>query len=423
MANRSKTARMVNGVVRIHGSKSITHRALMMGAMAEGVTHVRNALFCDDTFVTADALRTLGFQVDVSRAAGEFIIKGLGGALPGGHETLDLDNCGTALRFLCAFLCAGGGNFVVDGNERMRKRPIKGLVQALIALGPDIEYQGDEGCPPVKIASDGIKGGHVVLDSSQSSQYLSSVLLSAPYAARDVKVDIDYVLVSRPYVDLTISMMREFGVIVRRRGYEQFVVRCRQTYQGADYRVEGDMTAACYLFAAAAITGGHVRVEGINPYGEQGDVKFLDILEEMGCSVKAEARAVEVTGGPLKGVHVDMGDMPDVIPTLAVVAAMADGPTRMTHTRRLQIKEINRARALVEEMNKVGIAVTEEDDTLTVQPGPIEAAQLDAHGDHRMAMSLGLLGLVNDEVELNGRDAVTKSFPGFFEILEEITHS
>ncbi|HEX2995722.1 MAG TPA: 3-phosphoshikimate 1-carboxyvinyltransferase, partial [Anaerolineales bacterium] len=319
----------LHATVRVPGSKSLTNRALLIASLANGTTRLTNALFSDDSRYFAKALQTLGFDVRLDEAEHTMTVTGLGGNIPARRAELFIGNAGTAARFLSAFLTLGNGEYVLDGEPRMRERPIGDLVDSLTQLGAMIQPlaisdQPSAICPPIKIISSGLPGGKTRIAGNISSQFLSALLMVAPYAKSPVEIELTTDLNSKPYVDMTIATMRDFGVEVERQGYERFLIRPSFFLPLSSYVVESDASAASYFFAAPAICGGTVRVENISRASKQGDIAFLDILHKMGCRINEVDNFIEVTGtGSLHGVDVDMRDISDTAQTLAAIAPFA----------------------------------------------------------------------------------------------------
>jgi 3-phosphoshikimate 1-carboxyvinyltransferase len=407
--------------VRVPGSKSLTNRALVAAALAKGASALHGGLASDDTRVMSEALRALGCSV--ASDADPWRIEGRGGRLRAPAQPLDTGNSGTTARFLTAAACLADGPVVIDGSPRMRERPIDDLVDALAGLGARCEILGVGGCPPLRVSGGGLSGGSAVIDASRSSQYVSAVLLAAPYAKSDVSLELaGGILVSRPYVDLTLQVMCAFGARAAWRGPERLHVEAGHAYRGRDYRIEPDASSAAYPFCAAAIAGGRVRVDGVPRASLQADFRLLDILAQMGCRVQRDADAVEVTGpdGPLRGVDVDMNDLPDAVLALAVVALFADGPTHIRNVANLRIKESDRLAALETELRKLGADARADADSLRIRPGALHGAEIDTYDDHRVAMAFALAGLRVPGVIIREPDCVSKTWPGYFAMLEQL---
>jgi len=409
----------IRGTVRPPGSKSYTNRALLVAALADGPTILKNALFSDDSKVMTAALRKLGIAVSEEPGASRITVEGASGPAPVKQAIIDAGNAGTAMRFLTPYLTLGKGNFTIDGSPRMRQRPIAELESALRQLGADIESAG--GFPPVRIIAKGLPGGTAQVDASRSSQFLSGLLLASPYAGERVEIKLVRDPVSRPYIDMTLNVMAAFGVAVEREGYRIFRIASGQHYRAAEYAVEADASSASYFLAAAAISGGQIRIEGVGKESLQADARFGRILAEMGCQVAYEPHATELNGKPLKGITVDLSDAPDLVPALAVTSVFAATPTRITNVANLRIKESDRIAALAAELTKAGIRVKEYPDGLEIRPGEPTGAAFDTYNDHRIAMSLSLLGLRTKGVIIKDPGCVSKTYPAFFEDLESVS--
>ena len=419
--------RVARGRVTAPPSKSVTQRAILAAALAPGRSILRNPLLADDPRHLLEALEAVGFGVrqDLSADPPAVEIEGRGGEIPAASATLSVGNAGTAMRFLTAVLSLGRGRYVINGDRRMRQRPIEDLLEALRALGCDAASLRGDGCPPVRVGGRGIPGGRARLSGSKSSQYLSALLLAAPAAAADVTIEIEGDLVSRPYVDLTISVMRGFGVEVDREppttAARRFTVRHGQSYRPRDLRIEGDYSSASYFFAAAAVTGGRVEVAGLDPDSRQGDAGFLGLLERMGCLVERSATGIAVAGSEaLRGISADLAGMPDLAPTVAVVALFARGTTRIGGVPHLRLKESDRIAALVSEIRRLGGEATAAPDGLTIVPRPLAGARIETYKDHRMAMAFAVAGLRVPGTVIADPGCVSKSFPGFWEELDRL---
>jgi 3-phosphoshikimate 1-carboxyvinyltransferase len=409
--------------VRVPGSRSLTNRALLAAALADGESELSGCLESDDTEAMRDCLAALGVRVEV--AGDLFHVAGTGGRLAAPTRTLDVRYSGTTARFVTAAATLAAGPSLVDGEPRMRERPIDDLVHALVDLGAVITIEGRGGCPPLRVAGGGLPGGSAVIDGSRSSQYVSGVLLAAPCAARDVTLRVkDGVLVSRPYVEMTLAVMRAFGAEAGWRGDDVLHVTARP-YRATRYAVEPDASSAAYPLAAAAIAGGRVRVVGLSGDSLQADVRFLDALEAMGCTVVRAADACEVRGpeGPLRAVDLDANDFPDAAMALAVVALFADGPSRIRNVGNLRIKETDRLSALETELRRLGAVARAGRDELVVEPAPgaYRGAAIETYDDHRMAMALALAGLRIPGVEILDPGCVRKTWPDYFDALERLS--
>ncbi|MEW6198985.1 MAG: 3-phosphoshikimate 1-carboxyvinyltransferase [Planctomycetota bacterium] len=421
---RIRNADPIIGTVALPGSKSLTNRYLACAALADGPSVITSASRSDDTHAMCAGLRALGARVEAHPERPQIAVAGCPGAFREDDVAIDVGDAGTAMRFLTALACLGFGRRWLDGSARMRQRPIGGLVDALNALGAHIEYDQRDGHPPLTVAARGLTGGEVVLETSASSQFLSALLLAAPYAGQDVMIRVEGELPSRPYVEMTLGVMRAMGVEALTADGTRYIVPAFQRYQAGPYAIEPDASAATYFWAAAAITGGRVRVAGLTRASTQGDVRFADTLAQVGCSVQEGPEGLAVEGparGRLRGVAVDMNDMPDVVPTLAVVALFADGPTEIRNVANLRLKETDRLAALATELTRLGARVEARPDGLTIRPPErLRPAEINTYGDHRMAMSLALAGLGTEGVVIREAGCVSKSFPGFFDALAEL---
>lgn len=408
-------------------SKSLTIRALAAAALARGRSALRRPLFSDDTHLMARALGDLG--IDVARRGTSVLVEGCGGLLPAGSATLDMGDAGTPLRLMTGICCLGRGRYALDGSARMRRRPIQHLIDALRTLGVRIRASNDDGCPPIEIEADGFPGGRVELRGDVSSQYLSSLLMTAPHGARDLEIEVTGTLVSRPYVDLTIDVMEAFGARVERDAYRSFRVSAAFPYQACVFPVEGDASSASYFFAAVGVAGGRVRVIGISPGSKQGDLKLLDLMERMGCEVRREAGGIEIrreiNHQALTGIDADLGDTPDLAPALAALAMFASGPTSLRSIAHLRVKESDRIEGMAACVRALGAKTETGPDYLIVQPplggrSALHAGVIDPRGDHRLAMAFAIAGLAIPGVRIQDPQCVSKSFPGFFEQIKSL---
>jgi 3-phosphoshikimate 1-carboxyvinyltransferase len=415
-------SRPIDATVELPGSKSLTNRALLIAALADGTSTIRRALFSDDTHAMHGALAALGIAVEADEPEQTYVVHGLGGRIPAAEATLFVGNAGTAARFLTAAVALGHGRYVVDGVPRMRQRPIQPLIDGLRQLGVDARAEFDNGCPPVIVQADGLPGGMARVRGDISSQYFSALMQAAPYARADVDVHVEGKLVSVPYVEMTAGTMAEFGVRVDVHGEDGFHVPCGQRYQARDYVVEPDASGASYFFAAAAVTGGHVRVPYLGPTSPQGDLGLLDVLERMGCRVQREAQAIELWGPEkLAGVDADFERMGDVFSTLAAIAPFAAGPVRISGVAQTHHEESDRPVAVATELRRMGIGVEDDWDSLVIHPGAPRPAEIHTYDDHRIAMSFAITGLKAPGITILEPGCVSKTFPEFFEVLESVT--
>lgn len=403
------------------GSKSITNRALPIAALAAGESLLHGALESDDTAAMLECLAQLGARVETEGDGWQ--VPGLAGNPCQPDAALFTRNSGTTARFLTAIATLAPGPVVVDGDPRMRERPIDDLTDALAALGAALEILGSEGCPPVTLQGGGLPGGKAEIDAKRSSQFVSAVLLTAPYAAADVTLTFrDGELVSRPYVDLTLEIMRAFGAAADWNHEGGLHVRAGHGYRGREYTIEPDASAAAYPFCAAAIAGGRVRVDGIPAASIQADLALLPILESMGCRVErgADYTVLEAPSEGLSGVDVDMNALPDAALALAVVALFARGETHIRNVANLRIKETDRLAALETELRKLGARAEASADSLRIVPGPLRGAEIETYDDHRIAMAFSLAGLRVPGVVIVDPSCVNKTWPEYFSALEHL---
>jgi 3-phosphoshikimate 1-carboxyvinyltransferase len=412
----------LDAVVRVPGSKSLTNRALTVAALADGKSRLHQALLADDTRHMIEALRTLEVHIEVDQARGTIAVQGCGGHIPASGANLYCGNSGTTMRFCTALVSLGMGDYRLEGAPRMYERPIGPLVDALRRLGGRFEYLDADGYPPLVAHAVGLNGGEVRFSSPPSSQMISGLLMVAPYAYNDVFAEVRGQLVSKPYVAMTLKVMEAFGVIVLAnvddRG-ARYVVAAPQRYEGRDYEIEPDASNASYFLAAPAVAGGRVTVEGLGVASVQGDVRFVDLLEQMGCRVERDQARLTVHGPGdqrLRGIDADLNDMPDLAQTLAVVALFAEGATRIRNVQNLRIKETDRLAALARELTRLGATVETHADGLTIQPpDKVLPAAIDTYADHRMAMSFAIAALAVDGIAINDPACVSKTFPDFFQ--------
>lgn len=428
-AVRIQPCAAVQGYITPPGSKSITNRALVCAALASGESQLTGVLDSDDTRVMIAAWRELGIDIehDPSQACARLV--GCGGQPPRPHGELFIGNSGTTIRFLTAALAACGGEYVLDGVPRMRERPIGDLLVALRQLGCQVSSGNAErpDCPPVLINSQGMPGGATSVAGNISSQYLSGLLLAAPVAHSEVIVKVEGNLVSEPYVAMTAAVMRAFGAELS--GPTSGPLRIasgRQNptkmYRGTTYAIEPDASAASYFWGAAAITGGTARVHGLGRDSLQGDVRFCEVLEQMGCQVNYGSQSIEVVGGELRGVDVDMAHISDTVQTLAAVALFASGPTTVRGVAHNRVKETDRISDLACELRKLGAVVEEVDDGFTLRPPTtISPADIATYDDHRMAMSLALVGLRAPGVVIINPNCTAKTYPDYWNDLQRFS--
>lgn len=422
----------VEGVVRLPGSKSISNRTLLLAALSEGTTTIHDLLASDDTLVMLGALRSLGItweQVDERT----HIVHGAGGALPVHEADLFMGNAGTAIRPLTAALAVIGGDYTLHGVARMHERPIGDLVDALNAVGAQIEYTGVQGYPPLRIRRGHIHAQRMSVRGNVSSQFLTALLMSAPLMARDhaVTIEVEGELISKPYIEITLNLMRRFGVTVEQDGWQSFTVRPGQRYASpGSIHVEGDASSASYFLAAGAIAGGPVRVEGVGRDSIQGDVRFADALEAMGATITRGDNWIEAkSNGVLKAIDADFNHIPDAAMTLAVAALYAEGTSTLRNVASWRVKETDRLAAMATELRKLGAQVEEGPDYISVTPpAQIQPAAIDTYDDHRMAMCFSLASLDGkarrgNRMRINEPHCVAKTFPDYFDAFAAIARN
>ncbi len=402
----------------------MTNRALVVAALAKGKSCIEAVGLSDDTLALAEALRTLGIKVAVEEEARRMRVAGCAGQVPDGPTDLYAGDSGTATRFLTALAAAGRGRYRIDGSQRMRERPIQDLLDALRSLGVRAGSEGGTGCPPVVVETSGLTGGEVTVRGAVSSQFLSGLLMAAPAARAPVTVETTGELVSKPYVDMTLAVMRDFGVEVEREGYARFEVPAPAPYRGRRYLVEPDASSASYFLAAAAITGGRVTVEGLAPDSAQGDAHFADVLREMGCRVEWTDAGLTLAGPPpgdLRGIRIDLNAMPDMVLTLAPMALLAKGRTVIENVANLRVKESDRLAALATELGRLGARVEEHPDGLTIYPpDQVQPAEVATYSDHRIAMGFAVVGLRVPGIRIAGAECASKTYPDFFNDIEAL---
>jgi 3-phosphoshikimate 1-carboxyvinyltransferase len=411
----------VSGRIRPPGSKSITNRALICAAFAKGTSLLRGALDSEDTRVMIGALRQLGIAIRTTEPEGTVEVIGCAGRPTNPQAELHVANSGTTMRFLAAMLAAVPGNYRLDGIARMRERPIGDLLAALRSQKVDACGELRAEYPPIRIRSTGLSGGEIHVRGDVSSQFLSGLLLAAPYAQHDVRLQVAGELVSRPYVDMTLAVMQVFGITSQVQGDgASFFVAAPRCYQAAEYAIEPDASAASYFWATAAVTGGSVLVEGLDRNSLQGDTAFCECLQRMGCTVEVSREGTRVRGGKLTGIDVDMNAISDTVQTLSAVALFAEGPTRIRGVAHIRHKETDRIGDLARELRKFGARVQQFEDGLRITPGKLCGAEIETYHDHRMAMSLALVGLRQENVVIRDPRCVEKTYPEYFHDLQRL---
>ncbi len=402
----------IRAVIECPPSKSYTNRALVIAALADGEVALERPLFSADTHYMQEALREFGVRVVQEEKA--MVVEGSGGVLQVPGKEIYVGNAGTTMRFLTTFSALAPGTTRITGDKRMQERPLEDLLICLRDMGVNAISINDNQCPPVEIHGGKVPGGRLQIAGDKSSQYLTSVMLCAPYFQNDTTIEILGELTSKSYVDITLDIMKTFGVTVENESYKKFHIPSGMKYRPQNYLVEGDASSASYFFASAAITGGEVGMTNLNPDSVQGDIKFLEVLEQMGCQVTKAPDKITVKGNLLSGISINMNNMPDVAQTLAVVALFAEGETSITGIGNLRIKETDRIAALATELKRLGAGVEAGDDFLKIRPGQYSGCEVETYDDHRMAMSFAVAGLKIPGVKIKNPECVEKSFPQFF---------
>lgn len=414
----------INGEIFLPGSKSLSNRALLIAALANGTTKITNLLVSDDIKHMLNALTSLGIKYTLSDCGTECTVIGNNGFFST-NEPLELylGNAGTAMRPLCAALAASEGEFVLTGEPRMKERPIGHLVDALEQLNANIEYLENKDYPPVKITGKALTGNTVSIDGSISSQFLTAILMITPLLKTDTNIEIDGELVSKPYIDITLDIMSRFGVKVQNNNYKSFTVKGSQSYQAvAKYMVEGDASSASYFLAAGAIKGGEITVHGVGELSVQGDKHFADVLEKMGAEVHWNDESITVVGKKLTAVDMDMNHIPDAAMTIATTALFASGTTTIRNIYNWRVKETDRLYAMATELRKVGAEVVEGEDYISITPPKsLKHAEIDTYDDHRVAMCFSLVALSDTPVTINDPKCTAKTFPDYFDKLAQVS--
>lgn len=403
--------------VEIPGSKSYTNRALILGALTQGKVLIKNPLFSDDTQAMLSCLNTLGIKSCVEDK--NMVVEGWIGDVEDKEYILDADLSGTTIRFILALSCIVPGFKKVQGKEGLNKRPIGELVQGLRQLGAEIEYEEKEDFPPLIVRSSTLQPGVTKLKGDISSQYFSAIMMIAPIIG-DVTIEVIGNQISKPYIDMTIDTMKEFGAEVANNNYKKYIIDNGQRYDRECYLVEGDFSGAGYFFAIAALTNSTLKVKNVNPNSKQADIKLLDVLKRMGSVITIADNEITIQGGGVKALNLDMEDFPDQVQTVAVLAAFADGVTTIKGVRSLRVKETERVVALEYELKKMGIKTESTHDTLTIYGGNPHKAAIDTYGDHRMAMSFAVAGTKLEGMIINNPEVVSKTFPEFWNELNKL---
>ncbi|MCW5316077.1 3-phosphoshikimate 1-carboxyvinyltransferase [Nostoc sp. KVJ3] len=407
--------RPVDATVEIPGSKSLTNRALLVAALAQGDSILENALFSEDSEYFVKCIEQLGISITLNPHQAKIQVAGRGGDIPAKQADLFVGLAGTAARFISALVALGNGEYRLDGVPRMRERPMGDMLTVLQKGKATVNFEGNSGFMPYTIYSKGFAGGNFRLKANQTSQQLSALLMIAPYAQQNTSIEVEGTLVSQSYIKMTCRLMADFGVEVIQIGDNHFQIEAGQRYQPQHYTVEPDASNASYFFAAAAVTGGRVRVKHLTKQSCQGDILWLDVLEQMGCEIKDGDDYTEVTGPKqLQGIDIDMNDISDLVQTLAAIAPFASSPITIRNVEHIRYKETDRIRAVVTELRRLGVKVEEFPDRLKIEPGPITPAAIETYHDHRMAMAFAVTGLKVPGIVIKDPACTAKTFPDYF---------
>lgn len=406
--------------VKVPGSKSITNRALLLAMLSDGESHLTGAQFSEDSSHFLQCLSDLSFDVASKPETGEVSVHGLSGRLPVKKASLYVGSAGTAARFLSAVLGVSEGEFFLDASEQMKKRPMAPLLSALQSIGCDISFAEKEGYFPFTLHARGFQNTDLTIDIDKSSQFLSALLIAAPLAKKDVKIKVAGTH-GMAYIEMTCRMMEQFGVLTEHPAPDTFLIKAGQTYRAQDYAIEPDVSAACYFYALAALSGCSVIVDGVPEHSLQGDTEFLSILEKMGCRVTRTNEGICITGpaGRLHGLTVDMSSCSDQAITLAAIAPFADSPVTITGIGHIRGQESDRLSAIAENLTAMGIRCEERADSITIYPGVPRPAHIKTHDDHRLAMGFAVTGLFAEGIVIENPSCCKKTFAEFFECLEE----
>jgi 3-phosphoshikimate 1-carboxyvinyltransferase len=407
--------RPIDATVEIPGSKSITNRALLVAALAQGDSILENALFSEDSNYFAKCLEQLGIPITLNPDLAQIQISGKGGEIPAKQADLFVGLAGTAARFISALVALGNGEYRLDGVPRMRERPMGDLLKVLQSSGITVNFQGNPDFMPYTIYGGQFTGGHFRLKANQTSQQLSALLMIAPYAQQDTIIEVEGTLVSQSYVKMTCKLMADFGVEVNQISENQFQIKAGQRYQPRHYTIEPDASNASYFFAAAAVTGGRVRVKYLTKQSCQGDILWLNVLEQMGCQIREGDDYIEVRGPEqLQGIDIDMNDISDLVQTLGAIAPFATSAVTIRNVEHIRYKETDRIHAVVTELRRLGVQVEEFPDRLKIEPGAITPAAIETYHDHRMAMAFAVTGLKVPGIVIKDPGCTAKTFPDYF---------
>lgn len=412
----------INAIVEVPGSKSVTNRALLMAALSKEETILEGVLFSDDSRHFLDSLISLGYDITINEQDKKVRVRGTGGSIPNRTGIINVGSAGTAARFLTAMLAFSEGEYIINCSEQMEKRPMKQLFDVLNDLGAEFTYLKEKGFLPVKVKGNNRKSKDIIMDISKSTQFLSAILMVTPILENDIKISISSDKKTGSYIEITMNMLKDLGVSIDFDG-ESYYIKGNQQVKGGKYIIEPDVSSACYFYAAAAITGGSVTVRNIKKDLMQGDMKFLGVLENIGCTIEENIEGIKVIGpidGVFDGIDVDMNNFSDQALTLSVVAVFANTPTRIRNIGHIRGQECNRINAIVKELGKCGIKVEEIGDDIIIYPGKLKPAVIETYNDHRVAMSFTLLTLKEKGIKISNPMCCKKTFENFYEVFEKM---
>jgi 3-phosphoshikimate 1-carboxyvinyltransferase len=417
--NITITPKKISGVITAPPSKSYSHRAVILAALAEGTSVIQNLLLSEDILLTLAAMKQLGANITVKGTTATIIGTGGNLRISPAKRTIFCGYSGTSMRLLTGIASLVDDEVILDGEQRLRERPIGELTSALTQLGVQVEYPDKDGYPPIKLHGGIISGGEITVSGKASSQFISALLLIAPFAKKDTTILVTD-LVSGPYVDITIDMMKTFGVNVE-RNESTFSIAAGQRYTAQQYTVEGDYSSASYFFAAGAITQSEVTISNLNPHSVQGDKQCIEILKTMGSQFTMKDKKITIHPNLLIPIDIDMNTCPDIVPTIAIICASTTGTSTIKNIAHLRIKETDRIEAVATELKKMGATVETTNDSMTIRGGKLHGAEIETYNDHRIAMSFAVAGLVAEgKTEIKNADVVAKSYPGFWNDMKEI---
>ena len=409
--------------IRVPGSKSITNRAICLAAFAEGRSIIRNISLCNDSLQCVNSIEKLGVHLALNKDKETIEIEGCGGTIIGRNLRINVDSAGTTARFLTAILSTSTGHYFIDASQQMRRRPMKHLLDALRKMGAVFDYTGQEDHFPFYLNAKGLEGGQISVECKASSQFLSALLMCGPFCKNNLEITVSDKLVAKPYIDITMKVMKDFGVEVKNDNYKRYVIKNDKRYRGNEYEVEPDFSSACYFLSIPALVGGEILVEGISLSTIQGDVKYLDVLEKLGCEITELSDGILAKGpkeSKFPGIEVDMNEFSDQSITLAAMGVYAESPMIIRNIAHVKYQESNRIEACITELRRLGIRCEELDDGFVVYPEKPREATIRTYNDHRMAMAFSLIGLRTPGIRIVNPGCTAKTFPNYFSVLDSL---